>query len=232
MLRYFFCSVICIILLICCSSVKISEKKEESPDFSERAESAVFMLSCDITDASENSAINTDAIKAFLPDSYTIYSSYFPLYKSIMTEYIQAIEIVLDETNENLDSMFMDAFEEIKSISPSLVTSDTALVDVIRSRKRDVFASYLGDVLHQSKALSDAFVPSYEAFNSIKKAYERLSSVGYSLSLPSPSPVDVHALALFYTDSYFARLAEFEKEIKNQRVDSSGVSVYSIFWEE
>lgn len=190
------------------------------------------MLSIDISEASKDSAMNMDAIKAFLPDSYTVYSNYYPLYNSIMSEYVEAIESILDKENESLDSMFVEAFEKVRSASAYLVASDTALVDAIRSERRDDFDFYLQNALLQSEALSDAFIPSYTAFYSIKAAYERLSAVGYSISLPSPSPIDVSSLSSFYIDSYFDRLAEYEKKIKNQRVDSSDGSVYSIFWEE
>ena len=229
MLRHFLIiSIAAFVISGCASSRPVSSV--DAVDLADRAEAALSMLSEDISDESASSAMDEDAVSSFLPDSYRIYSEYVPLYEPIKDAYAASVISVLGDANEVLDSLFVSYADSMKARASSVISSDTALVDMVRAEHRDVFVSCLSAFLEGSSALADAFGLSYSAFSSVKKAYDRLEEVGFSLSLPIPEPVDAAALSQQYVDAYFLRLSGYERLIKNQRLDSEKDSVYSVFW--
>lgn len=220
-------------LLFAFVSCKSTEKIEMNSElYEERAEKAIDKLSEDISQYSEESALDEEDIEYFLPSSYIAYKNYSPVYNEIKNRYIAEILAILDKKNEDLDSLFVSYTDELLPSSSELIVSDTALVDRIRVDHFNDFVAYLRSFLENSEELKDAFSISYSSFSSIRDAYGRLKDIGHEVVLPEPECVDIIKLSNAYVTSYFSRLSKFERQIKNTRIDYSDDSSYSIFWGE
>lgn len=229
MLRHFLLAVCLVLSFSACQTVINNSDIAES-SISDMEDIAISALSRDISAESEKSAMNKSDVEMLLPESYCKYKDYVPLYTPIKDAYISAIVSVLDDLNESLDEMFEAYSDVVKKGSDNLIDSDTALSDIIKSEYKSSFVSCLRNALNESVALNTAFIQSYNAFDSVRKAYGRLSEIGYAINLPEPDSIDAAVLAEKYIEAYFNRLAGFERLIKNQRFDSTNYSVYSVFW--
>lgn len=220
---------ISIILLFSCQSTRI---EVSSGIDNERASSAIVVLGEDmISNASID--ISISSLEDAIPDSYKAYKDYVPLYEEYKNGYLENISKI---ANDGISRFLDEIYEEVVILSSNpyaFISGDTSLTLALRENLNDrlidectrLFSSY-------SDRFESAFSPSKAEFDSIRNAYQNLSSIGVSRYLPVAGKADLHNIAVAAVDSLFDSLAIAERALKNMVVDRSSDSLYSIFWED
>ena len=221
-----------LILILLASCVTTGTRNSYSEE--EKREALELLASDMLSSRERDSRIDTSFFEELLPESYTAYNGYCPMYQSLSSEYTSELSELLSPLLYDIYPVLVEAFYEVISSDDldTMIESPEGLTDALQSQAaREIYSLLMEEAGSLSVELDEAFSESYEIFMSVRASYLNLASVGENVILPEPKAIGVDMLAFAVEDALFSMMAEDEVELKS-RIPESPDSLYSVFWED
>ena len=210
-------------------------RSDESGFTRDERVAALRILTADmISSLLSDGAVEESFFVSQLPSEYTIYSEYSPSYRMLTDDYTSELSSIVLPLFSEAAAFILSRIDECVSGGDTerMVKTPEGMTDRIQDLLAVDIYNYLVQAVNEmSDELDEAFRDCFVIFSSVRASYLNLRSVGVSITLPSPEPLDSNDIAFAVEAALFTRLAEHEKELKS-RIPESLEDPYAVFWED